>query len=94
MNTEESFDPPIIRDLQDVHLELETKVEHNANFGDDFWNQRIKGPPHKLAYYYVQGAPSFARLIETKYLPKEPNTYVKTIIRQYLKQWEKPMQEE
>jgi hypothetical protein len=36
MNTEESFDPPIIRDLQDVHLELETKVEHNANFGDDF----------------------------------------------------------
>jgi hypothetical protein len=40
MNTkEESFDLPIIGNLQDVHLELKTKVEHNANLGDAFQNQ-------------------------------------------------------
>jgi hypothetical protein len=37
---------------------------------------------HKLVDYYVQGAPSFARLIKTKDVLEEPNTYVEVIIGQ------------
>ncbi len=42
--------------------------------------------------YYVQGAPSFAGLIETKDLFEEPNIYAKSITCQQHKQWEKAMQ--
>ncbi len=93
MNTkEESFVPPVIGDLQDVHIEPGTQVEHNVDLGDGFRSQRIRGPPHKLTNYCVQGAPSFAGFIETKDLPKEPNIDVKAITCQQHKQWEKAMQ--
>jgi hypothetical protein len=39
---------PIIGDLQNVHLELKTEVEHNADLGDGFQSQRIKGLPTSL----------------------------------------------
>jgi hypothetical protein len=58
------------------------EVEHNANLGDGFRSQQIKGPPHKLANYYVLGAPSFERLIEIEDLHEEPNVYAKAITGQ------------
>ncbi len=42
-------------------------------------SNHIKGTPRQLVDYYIIGASSFARLIETTYLFQEPKIYLEAI---------------
>ncbi len=63
---EVSIDPPIINNLQDIQLEVGANIKHNANINDGFYNQWVKGSPHKLANYNVEGTPPFASPLKLK----------------------------
>lgn len=56
-------------------FESTTKLQQQEVFSD-----HIKGPPKRFTNYYVEGAPSFATLIETTNLPQEQKIYLETII--------------
>jgi hypothetical protein len=55
-------------------LESTTKLQKQEVFFG-----HIKGPPKQFTNYYVEGAPSFATLIETTNLPQEQKIYLETI---------------
>lgn len=56
-------------------FESTTKLQQQEVFSD-----HIKGPPKRFTNYYVEGAPSFATLIETTNLPQEQKIYLEAII--------------
>ncbi len=45
----------------------------------EVFSGHIKGPPKWFTNYYVEGAPSFATLIETTNLPQEQKIYLEAI---------------
>jgi hypothetical protein len=65
-------------------FESTTKLQQQEVFSD-----HIKGPPKRFTNYYVEGAPSFATLIETTNLPQEEKIYLEPIINP---QWKATME--
>lgn len=54
----------------------------------------IKGPPKRFTNYYVEGAPSFATLIETTNLLQEQKIYLEAITNPQWKDWQLAMEDE